>query len=113
MLRVRFSKVRMPRSHSMTLGFPLLMMYSALMSSSSMVPAMPRLSSTGLPAMPTSLSRLKFWVLRAPICRTSMSMSTNSCTSRTSMISVTMGMPVSSRAAQSSSRPALPMPWLA
>ena len=46
-LRVYFSKVRMPRSHNTTRGLPLERMYSADISSSSMVDIMPRFSSTG------------------------------------------------------------------
>ena len=59
-----------------------------------MVPAMPRLSRMGVLVLPTSLRRLKFCALRAPICMTSMPRSTKSSTSRTSMTSVTTGMPV-------------------
>ena len=56
-LRVYVSKVRMPRSHSMTRSLPCERMYSADISSSSMVDIMPRLSSTGFCASPTACSR--------------------------------------------------------
>ena len=45
--RVWFSKVRMPRSQSMTFGLPSLRMYSAARRNSSMVALGPRLRSTG------------------------------------------------------------------
>ena len=52
--REEVSKVRMPRSQSMTSGLPPARMYSAHMSHSSMVLPMPRLSRTGFPQPPTS-----------------------------------------------------------
>src|SRR6267154_2458346 len=45
-LRVIFSKVRMPRSHKITLGLPCERMYSAASSHSSIVADMPRFSTT-------------------------------------------------------------------
>src|SRR3989442_7562386 len=47
---VIFSKVRMPRSHRITLGFPWESTYSAASNHSSIVADMPRLSTTGLSA---------------------------------------------------------------
>ena len=55
-LRVYFSKVRIPRSHKITCGLPDERMYSALISSSSMVDISPRLSSTGSLTAPTARS---------------------------------------------------------
>jgi hypothetical protein len=52
--RVAVSKVRMPRSHSITFSLPLAMMYSAAISHSSMVVAIPRLNMAGLRVRPTS-----------------------------------------------------------
>ena len=95
-LRVAFSNVRMPRSQRMTCELPSLSTYSALISSSSIVPETPRLISTGFLQRPTDFSRLKFWVLRAPIWRTSATSATIS-TSRVSMTSVMIGMPTSCR----------------
>ena len=70
-LRVAVSKVRMPRSQRITSRLPSLRMYSADISHSSIVAERPRLSSTGLPARPTSASSWKFCMLRAPIWRMS------------------------------------------
>ena len=67
-LRVAVSKVRMPRSQSITLGLPWATMYSADISSSLMVELMPRLSSTGRPQPPSDFSSAKFCMLRAPTC---------------------------------------------
>ena len=67
-LRVAFSKVRMPRSQSTTSRLPRWAMYSAAISHSSIVELMPRLSITGLPASPTACSSEKFWALRVPTC---------------------------------------------
>jgi hypothetical protein len=69
--RVAVSKVRMPRSHRMTLGLPPDSTYSADSSHSWMVVDMPRLRSTGLPASATRRSSEKFCTLRAPICKIS------------------------------------------
>ena len=55
-LRVIVSKLRMPRSQRMTWPLPSARMYSALMSKSVIVAAMPRLSSTGFPILPTARS---------------------------------------------------------
>ena len=52
-LRVALSKVRTPRSQRITFGLPSDNTYSALSSRSLIVAAMPRLSSTGLPSLPT------------------------------------------------------------
>src|SRR5262245_1184878 len=65
-LRVAFSKVRMPRSHRITCVLPPARMYSAESSHSSIVAERPRLSSTGRRTLPSSLSRSKFCMLRAP-----------------------------------------------
>lgn len=59
-LRVAFSKVRIPRSQSTTFSFPSATMYSAAISHSSMVAEKPRFNRTGLPERPTARSRLKF-----------------------------------------------------
>ncbi len=53
-LRVYGSKVRIPRSHRMTRSFPWERMYSAAMSSSSIVDIIPRFSRTGRCASPTA-----------------------------------------------------------
>ena len=65
--RVAVSKVRIPRSHSTTLGFPSAMMYSAALSHSSMVALKPLFKRTGRPERPASFKRMKFCMLRAPI----------------------------------------------
>jgi hypothetical protein len=65
-LRVAFSKVRMPRSQRITCWLPPARMYSADRSSSSMVALSPRLSSTGRRTLPRSFRRSKFCMLRAP-----------------------------------------------
>src|SRR5262249_23480844 len=51
--RVWSSKVRMPRSHSITRVLPVFRMYSAASRNSSIVADGPRLSSTGRPLPPT------------------------------------------------------------
>ena len=56
----------MPRSQSITSMLPPLSTYSAESSHSSIVDEMPRLSSTGLRARPSSRSSEKFCMLRAP-----------------------------------------------
>ena len=70
-LRVAVSKVRMPRSHRITLGLPWATTYSADISSSLMVELSPRFSRTGTAALAESLQQAKFCILRAPICSTS------------------------------------------
>src|SRR5437773_11443001 len=84
-LRVMFSKVLMPRSHSMTSRFPPAMMYSADSSHSWIVAERPRLSMTALRCFPSSFRRLKFCMLRAPTCR----MSACSATNPTWLVSIT------------------------
>ena len=54
--RVWSSKVRMPRSQSITWVLPVLRMYSAASRNSSIVADGPRLSSTGKPDSPTASS---------------------------------------------------------
>ena len=61
------AKVRTPLSHKITCEFPPSIIYSAAMSHSSMVAAIPRLSNTGLLARPAFLSKLKFCMFRVPI----------------------------------------------
>ena len=85
-------------------------MYSAAISSSSIVDDMPRLSSTGLCARPTSASSEKFDMFRAPIWITSVA-STTASTWRGSISSVTSGSPVSSRASCRISSASSPRPW--
>ena len=53
-LRVYFSKVRMPRSHKATRMLPCDKMYSADINNSSMVDIIPRFNSTGWLASPTA-----------------------------------------------------------
>ncbi len=65
-LRVAVSNVRMPRSHRITSVLPPLRTYSEDSSHSSIVAEMPRLIRTGLRAWPSSRSRVKFCMLRAP-----------------------------------------------
>ena len=66
MLRVAGSNPFTPRSQSTTFELPWATMYSALISRSLIVALMPRLSSTGLSVLPTSVSSTKFCMLRAP-----------------------------------------------
>src|SRR5207248_1510865 len=54
--RYAVSNVRIPRSHSMTASLPSFSTYSADISNSSRVLDRPRLSSTGLPERPASVS---------------------------------------------------------
>ena len=108
--RVAVSKVRMPRSHSTTLGLPWLRMYSAACRYSAMAVDMPRLNSTGLSLRPTSASRAKFCVLRAPICSMSaVAATTSTCSGE--VTSVTTGMPVASRGLRNRRNPSSPSPW--
>ena len=65
--RVTLSNPFTPRSHSTTSELPCDKMYSALISKSSTVALIPRLSSTGLRVRPTSVSSTKFCMFRAPI----------------------------------------------
>ena len=58
-LRVMVSKVRMPRSQRITWSLPAAMMYSALISSSSMVLASPRLRRMGLSVFAKLLEQVK------------------------------------------------------
>ena len=85
------------------------MTYSAAISHSSKVAAMPRFSSTGLRARPTRLSRLKFCMFRVPIWMMSATCSTASAFS-VSINSVTMPMPVFLRTLARISRPSSPRP---
>ena len=55
MFRVDASNVRIPRSHRITFGLPAATMYSAAMSSSSIVAPKPRLSITGRATRPAAL----------------------------------------------------------
>ena len=110
-LRVLVSKVRMPRSQRITCSFPPDMMYSALISSSWMVFARPRLSRMGFFSEPSSLSSSKFCMFRAPTWITSTSSKSGMCAA--SMISVTMGRPVSFLAMDSSRSPSSCRPWKA
>ena len=70
-LRVSVSKVRMPRSQSITCQLPRASTYSAESRSSLMLAIMPRFKSPGWSRSPTASSREKFCMLRAPICNTS------------------------------------------
>ena len=85
-------------------------MYSAAISHSSIVAFMPRLSITGLPALPAACSNAKFCMLRVPICSMS-AYSLTSATSWASTTSVTIGRPVSARASARIFSPASPSPW--
>ena len=109
-LRVYFSKVRMPRSQRITCSLPPAMIYSALMIHSSMVLHRPRLSRTGLCILPTALSSWKFCILRAPIWTTS-TYSSNSGMRSSLISSETMGRPVASRALTMSRMPSVSRPW--
>ncbi len=108
--RVSVSKVRMPRSHRITLKLPWLRMYSAASRNSVMVADNPRLSSTGFRDCPTSFSNSKFCMLRAPIWMTSAYCST-SWMSRVSSSSVTTRIPVARAASRRSFSPSSPIPW--
>src|SRR6267143_991553 len=109
-LRVAVSKLRTPRSHRMTSWFPSASRYSADSSSSCTVALIPRLRSTGLPQRPASLSSEKFCMLRAPSCTMS-DISATQPRPVSSIASVQIRSPVSSRALASSRRPGLPSPW--
>src|SRR5919201_2961545 len=108
--RVAVSNVLIPRSQRMIRSFPSFATYSAAIRSSSTEVDMPRFSSTGLSARPTSASSRKFWLFRAPIWITSAASSTGS-TWRGSINSVTTGNPVSSPASRRIARPSSPSPW--
>ena len=110
-MRVAVSKVRIPRSQRITCSLPPAITYSALMSSSWRVLAMPRLMSTGLRSFPSSLSSSKFCMFRAPTWIMSMSSNRGRCFA--SMISVTMGRPVAALASSSSRMPSSWRPWKA
>src|SRR5499433_858105 len=110
--RVDVSKVRIPRSHRMTSGVPAERMYSAERRNSWMLVAMPRLRRTGLPISPTRRSRVKFWMLRAPIWRMSLYWATSS-TLSVSSTSVTTGRPVRLRASARYLSPCSLSPWKA
>ena len=56
----------MPRSQRMTCSLPPAMMYSALIKSSLSVLARPRFKRMGFLSLPSSRSRSKFCILRAP-----------------------------------------------
>ena len=112
MLRVAVSKVRIPRSHSTMSKFPRCAMYSAAINHSSMVALIPRLSSTGLPALPAACSNPKLAMLRVPICSMS-EYSATTATSAGSTTSVTIGKPVSARTSDKICSPDLPRPWKA
>ena len=75
---VAVSKVRIPLSQSITSRFPLDMIYSADISHSLIVADIPRFSSTGFGARPTSDRSEKLDMLRAPIWITSATSSTAS-----------------------------------
>src|SRR5699024_2689341 len=64
-LRVYFSKVRMPRSQRMTFSLPPAMIYSALMIHSSMVVHRPRLSRTGLCMKRGLCNTIEEWIMSA------------------------------------------------
>ena len=109
-LRVAVSNVRMPRSHRMTSVLPPLRTYSADSSHSSIVAEMPRLSSTGLRACPSSRSSVKFCMLRAPTWKMSEYLSISSIwlTSITSETSFRFSAFAASRSSRS---PSSPSPW--
>jgi hypothetical protein len=64
--RVDVSNVRIPRSQKITFGFPWDRMYSPARSRSSIVDAMPRLSTTGFRLRPSASSRRKFCMFLVP-----------------------------------------------
>ena len=110
MLRVAVSNVRMPRSQRMTSLLPPLSTYSADSSHSSIVAEMPRLSSTGLRAWPSSRSSVKFCMLRAPTWKMSVYLSMTSIWLRS--ITSVMSFRFSAFDASRSSRsPSSPSPW--
>ena len=108
-LRVAVSKVRIPRSHSITRGFPPARIYSDAINSSSIVADIPRLSKIGTRVSPIARSSEKFCILRAPIWSTSTYFVITS-TCATDMTSATIGIPVTSRASARYSRPSSPNP---
>ena len=100
----------MPRSHSITLLLPPDSTYSADSSHSSTVAAMPRLSITGLRVRPSSRSRVKFCMLRAPTWKMSAYLSiTSICEmSITSVMSLRSWASAPVRSIRS---PSSPRPW--
>jgi hypothetical protein len=95
---VAVSKVRMPRSHSMTSGLPWATMYSADISSSLIVELKPRFSRIGRPHLPSVFSSEKFCMLRAPIWRMSAYSATRLTSRRSSLV---MPRPVTRRLSSS------------
>jgi hypothetical protein len=109
--RVDVSNVRIPRSQRITsLFFPAERMYSADWSHSSIVAESPRFSRTGLWICAHSFRRSKFCMFRAPTWRMSAYFATTSTLSG-DMTSVTIFIPVSSRASTRHLRPSSPSPW--
>ena len=109
-LRVIVSNVRMPRSQRTTCRLPRATMYSAAISNSLRLAAIPRLRSTGRRSSPTASSSEKFCMFRAPICSISAPSATIARLS-TSFTSVTTGRPVTARASPSSFSPSAFSPW--
>ncbi len=107
--RVAVSKVRIPRSHKITSGFPCATIYSALINNSLMLLLSPRFSRIGRPHFPSAFSSMKFCMFRAPTCITSAYCATNS-TSRSPITSVTIAKPVAFFAFCSSFNPSSSIP---
>ena len=106
---IEVSKVRIPLSQRITCSFPPAMIYSALISSSSRVFAIPLFRRMGLRIFPSSLRSSKFCIFLVPTWITSTSSKRGRCSAL--MISVTMGSPVAFWASTSIFRPSLPSPW--
>ncbi len=89
--------MRIPRSQRITSLFPPDKRYSAASKNSFIVAQRPRFRRTGLRILLSSRRRVKFCMLRAPICRMSAYFATTSMW-RASITSVTISMSLSSAA---------------
>ena len=103
------SKVRIPLSQRITCSLPPAIIYSALISNSSRVFAMPRFRRMGFFSFPSSFKSSKFCIFLVPTCITSTSSKRSRCPRR--IISVTMGRPVCFLASSSNLSPSSPSPW--
>lgn len=97
--------MRIPRSQSMTLGFPFAIIYSGRHQPFFYRGRDPCFRSIGFVVFPSCFSRSKFCILRAPTCITSTHIS-NICILSVDIISVTIEVPKSrARAGAGVSRP--------
>ena len=107
---VAVSNVLIPLSQSITFSFPPAIIYSALISHSSIVELIPLFNNIGVCVLPTSFNKSKFCIFLAPICITSTS-STNLSKYAVDINSVTIGSPVSCFAIFNNSNPSNSSPW--